>query len=274
MTGELWLLGEHIAHSPSPAMHNAGLGALGLPPRYQLRPCDAPSLHAVLDEAEARCRGVNVTLPHKTRVAERYAGVLDETARRVGAVNTVLFNDGVAERALNTDVAGLLVAWRRAALQVEGRRVVLFGAGGAARAAIVALAEARAGGVSVRARRHEAADAVRALAAREGLPADAGDGPGGELLLVATPVVDDPEALVREALRTPGAVHDLRYGPCTVPLRNAAVSAGHLFSDGTSMLLGQGIAALGAFLGQSLPAEAQAAMALAVAAHLKRSPRP
>lgn len=266
---ELWLLGSDIAESPSPAMHNAALVALGLPPRYRLRPCSPAELDAVLGEVERACRGINVTLPHKVRVAERYAAVLDDTARRTGAVNTVVFEDERARVALNTDVRGLLVAWRRAALSLEGRRVVLVGAGGAARAVVVALAEAQARSVSIRARRPEAAEELAALAEREGLMADAGDGPPGSMAIFAIPSVEDPDGAVASAVEGPGVVHDLRYGLRAVPLRNAALRAGHLFVDGSTMLIAQGVAALEAFLGRPPGAAAEAAMTRAVAERLK-----
>lgn len=266
---ELWLLGSDIAQSPSPAMHNAALAALGLPPRYRLRPCAPEELDRVLDEAERVCRGINVTLPHKVRVAERYRAALDDTAARTGAVNTVVYEGGRARAALNTDVHGLLVAWRRGAIPVEDRRVVIVGAGGAARAAVVALADARARSVSIRARRPEQAEALRALAAREGLEADTGEGPPGDMLLLAVPQVDAPDDVIGAALQAPGVVHDLRYGPRTTALRDASLRAGHLFVDGTSMLLGQGVRALEAFLGRPPGRDAEAAMARALAAHLR-----
>ena len=265
MNGELWLLGSDIAHSPSPAMHNAALEHLGLHPCYGLHPCDADSLHGVLDLAERGCRGINLTLPHKTRAAERYAAQMDETALRIGAINTVVFENKRAVRALNTDVDGLLSAWRRGALHVEGRRVVVFGAGGAARAAVYALSLANAGGVSIRARRREAAEELRRLAAQEGLPADCGEGPGGDMLIVASPVVPDIPQLLEEALCGSGVVHDLRYGQKTHGLRNHALRHGHFYLDGRSMLLGQAVSALRAFLGKPVSREAEAAMARALA---------
>ena len=265
MNGDLWLVGSDIAQSPSPVMHNAALQHLGLTSCYSLRPCDAEGLDATLDLAEQTCSGINITLPHKRRAAERYAAQMDETARRIGAINTVIFAEQRPVRAINTDVDGLLSAWRRGALHVEGRRVVIFGAGGAARAAVYALSLANAGGVSIRARRREAAEELRILAAQEGLPADCGEGPGGDMLIVASPVVPDAPQLLAEAVVGPGVVHDLRYGQKTHDLRNHALRGGHFYLDGRSMLLGQALTALCAFIGKPLSREAEAAMAKALA---------
>lgn len=269
MTGEarraLWLLGADIAKSPSPAMHNAGLAALGVDAVYGLRPCSREALDATLDEAERVCLGINVTAPHKRAVADRYAAALDEVARRAGASNTVAFRpDGAL--ATNTDVHGLLVAWRRASVFVEDRTVAILGAGGAARAVVVALADAGARGILVLARRPEAADDLCALAERERLRAETlGARAKASMLVVASPEVPAPHDALASALVGPGVVHDLRYGAKTRPLRDAALRSGHLYLDGTSMLLAQGIRSLEAFLGRSLSSSAKKAMAGALA---------
>jgi shikimate dehydrogenase len=267
----LWLVGRHIDESRSPAMQNAGLAALGLPQSYALRPTEPDELDAVLDEAEGGCRGVNITSPYKHRVAQRYAAHLDELATRAGAANTVVFEEGRCKVATNTDVAGMLEAWRRASLNVLGRSVAIVGGGGAARAAVVAAKEAGAEQVLIWARRREPAEALVALARDEGLRASLDEAGAGRahLLVSAIPTVDKPEELVARWLKSPGVVHDLRYGPVTHPLRNAALRAGHLFVDGTTMLLAQGVGALEAFVGGPLPPGVREAMGRALAAFRK-----
>lgn len=257
----LWLLGEDIARSPSPAMHNAALVALGEAPVYAPHPCAREDVAAAFDEAERTCRGVNVTAPHKLEAARRYAAVLDEDARQVGAVNTVVYEGARAIAALNTDVGGLLFAWRRAALHVEERTLAVIGAGGAARAVVVAAKRAGARGLVVHARRPEASAPLVALAESVGLEAVAADRPcGASVAVVATSTLDEPSAWLARALEIPGAVHDLRVGGRTRAVRDAALRAGHLFSDGTMMLLGQTQAALTAFLGRRLSDDAALAM--------------
>lgn len=267
----LWLLGEDIARSPSPAMHNAALVALGEAPVYALHPCTREEAPAAFEEAERTCRGVNVTAPHKLEAARRYAGVLDEDARLVGAVNTVVYDGGRATAARNTDVGGLLFSWRRAALHVEGRTVGLIGAGGAARAVVVAAQRAGARGIVVHARRLEAAAPLVALAGTLGLDAMAADSAcGASIAVVAATELDDPPSWIARALEKPGAVHDLRYGPRTRAVRDASLRAGHLYSDGTMMLLGQAQEALAAFLGRPLTEAAGTAMRQALARTVSR----
>lgn len=267
----LWLLGGDVGASPSPAMHNAALAALGLPAVYEARSLPSAALDAVLDEAEASCAGINVTAPFKTRVAERYASALDDVARECGAVNAVCFRDGRASLATNTDVHGLMEAWRRAAVSVLGRTVAIVGAGGAARASVIAAKSAGAERVLVHARNETAASALVNLARTLGLRAALGGEPAkAHLAVFAVPALDDEAAWLERVLGGPGVVHDLRYGGRGRALRNAALAGGHLYLDGATMLLAQGRAALAAFLGlRELPPQAQKAMEAALARALR-----
>lgn len=270
----LWLIGRDVARSPSPAMHNAALSSMGLPQLYASRACSPEELDALLDEAERTCRGINVTAPHKVRVAERYRDVLDDDARAAGAVNTVVYDDdGRAVKACNTDVAGLAFSWRRANLHVEGRTLAVIGAGGAARAVVVAAQQAGARGVVVHARKMSAAVGIVNVATAMGLDAVAVDESAREALgatvaVVAASALDAPGVWLERALAAPGAVHDLRYGVAARAVRDAALARGHLFSDGTLMLLAQAQVALTHFVGAPLPDEATTAMRRALTSSL------
>jgi shikimate dehydrogenase len=132
----LAVLGHPVGHSRSPSMQNAALAELGLT-EWSYEAIDlAP------DAFETRVRmmpdegfgGANVTVPHKS-AALALADELSETAREIGAANTLLFADG-AIRAENTDADGLL---RALPGSPEGQRALVLGAGGAARAVVWAL---------------------------------------------------------------------------------------------------------------------------------------
>lgn len=133
----LAVLGHPVAHSRSPAMHNAALAALGMAGEWRYEAIDVSP-----DGFERRVRampaegfaGANVTVPHKG-AALAAADVLSETAREIGAANTLGFADGEI-RADNTDAAGLLAALPA---PPGGVRALVLGAGGAARAAVWAL---------------------------------------------------------------------------------------------------------------------------------------
>jgi shikimate dehydrogenase len=265
-TGLALIGDQRIAHSPSPAIHDAIFGA----GTYALMAFD--DADAAFACAEASLRGVNVTAPHKLAAATRYRAVLDETARRVGAVNTVVYDDaGRATLATNTDVAGLLEAWRRAAIAVEGQTVGIIGAGGAARAVVVAARDAGAAGVVVHARsRDRAVDLVRVAAAvgLDGTVAEPGSVPAS-LVIVAVSDLDDVDGWLSRALGAVGVVHDLRYGIRAHATRNASLRRGLHFIDGTSMLLGQAVASAVHFANGPLRDGARNAAGSALAASLR-----
>ncbi len=131
------VIGWPVEHSLSPAMHNAAFRAVGLTQwRYDLLaiPPDIirHSLKTLRDEGGYI--GINVTVPHKQAVMPYVKP--DERARALGAANTIDFRDG---RATNTDVDGLLDDLKAHDVILEGQKVVVIGAGGAARAAVYGL---------------------------------------------------------------------------------------------------------------------------------------
>ena len=141
------LLGHPVGHSLSPAMHNAAFRALGLPHSYELLDVTADALPA----AVARIRdgailGANVTVPHKEAVV-KLADTWDGPTAEIGAANTLSRTpDGRRLLASNTDGVGFEYATRD--LVLDGARVLVLGAGGAARA-VVSVLFARGARVSV-----------------------------------------------------------------------------------------------------------------------------
>jgi shikimate dehydrogenase len=143
----LGVVGWPVAHSRSPAMHNAALRELGLDGwRYQLLPVP-PELFAETVEAltGSGFRGVNVTIPHK-QAALALASVPTPRARAIGAANTLVFEASGEIRADNTDAPGLIDALPSAP---AGRTALVLGAGGSARAVLWALLDAGAAEVRV-----------------------------------------------------------------------------------------------------------------------------
>lgn len=142
MTNKVGVIGWPVTHSLSPAMHNAAFKALGLNDwLYELAPVPpdivGPSLRMLRDEGGFI--GVNVTVPLKEKVMSFVLS--DELARAVGAVNTIDFRKNTGT---NTDVVGLVDDLKAHDIQLEGAKVIVLGAGGAARAAVYGLAKAGA----------------------------------------------------------------------------------------------------------------------------------
>jgi shikimate dehydrogenase len=270
MTRVFGVFGWPVAHSRSPAMHDAAFAALGLdavyvpfavPPDKLARAIEAV---ATLDVA-----GVNVTLPHKSAIMPLLAQV-EPVAQAIGAVNTVV-RDGARLIGTNTDAEGLARALREAGVELSGARVVVLGAGGAARASVVGLAQAGAARIEVSARRaDQAAALVAELAAHTpGCALHAGDmGPAlrdalasASLLVQATSATLGEsagarafsDALPLDALSRSAVVCDLVYKPLETTLLARARGLGLRGVDGLGMLLHQGALAFERWTGRPAP---------------------
>jgi shikimate dehydrogenase len=156
----LGVLGWPVAHSRSPAMHNAALAALGMSDWHYQRLPVPPSLFAqtTLALGAAGFHGANVTIPHKHAALE-LATEASPSAREIGAANTLTFADGEVH-AENTDAPGLIAALGTILERPADVRALVLGAGGSARAAVWALREAGASEVSVWNRTQERARAL------------------------------------------------------------------------------------------------------------------
>jgi shikimate dehydrogenase len=258
----LAVLGHPVAHSRSPAMHMAALEEMGLSGAWTYESIDvAPS------DFESRVRslpgqdfaGVNVTLPHKV-AALALADDASDAAREIGAANTLTFADGLIS-AENTDARAIAEALPMA---VGGVRALVLGAGGSARAAIWALAQAGAV-VNVWNRTSEKA---RALAAGMGVGLDTRD---PAIIVNATTVGLEaanevqplgecgppdlkPFPLFDDGLQAQ-VVMDLVYGSRETNLIKAARAAGALTIDGLEILARQGAASLRLWTGMEPPLE-------------------
>lgn len=133
------IIGHPLSHSLSPSMHNAAFLALGIPGRYLAFSTRPEELEAFLQLAvEVDMRGFNVTIPHKESIMP-FLDRLDASAEAVGAVNTVEMQDGDAV-GHNTDLVGVQMTLKQHEVEAKGKKALVVGAGGAARAVCAALA--------------------------------------------------------------------------------------------------------------------------------------
>lgn len=273
MTARYALVGDPIALSPSPAMHNAAFAHLGLDAHYELRPTPTHALTGLLDELRAVAwEGLNVTTPLKTLVAPHVE--LDPVAARARAVNTLYRREGAWRGAL-TDVEGVRAPLE--ALGVQGGTGLILGAGGATRAAVLAL-EALGCRVVVAARRiGEAIPLLEDLAPKHGYQAlDLNDSaaltalwPILGVVVQATPVgkAGDRLALPWSHSAPELVAFEMLYRPLWTPFLLDAREHGARLVHGWQMLLHQGVPAFELWTGQPAPiAEMQRALTAHVGA--------
>ena len=261
-----FLLGEHISHSLSPAVHNPAFAALGLDYEYGL--LDVPP--ARLQEALARmrqpdCLGGNITMPYKHDVLAA-AEECSETVRRCGAASILINRDGrfVLQ---NNDVEAITACLSRRAATVAKGPAVIVGAGGSAAAMLEALRRVPPTRVLVLARRPEAAEAL-AERARGWVPVPVEAGhlqEGAKALAEATLIFNatplgvregDPSPVPREALRPGLLVYDIVYRRDGLNrLQSEALAAGALVCDGMRHIFEQAPFTFQMLTGREAPRE-------------------
>lgn len=250
MTRRYVVLGSPVGHSRSPAIHTAAYEALDLDAEYERREVDEAGLADALDDIRSGALdGANVTMPHK-RLAARLADRLDPVATRLGAVNTLV---GAAGAVIGhaTDGAGVLHAWRRGGLPTD-TRILVLGAGGAARAAVDVLAARHA--VAVSARRAEAAADLMDLGADGVVPW--GTPVPGAVVVNATPIGMAGDDLPAGVVEAGAGLLEMVYAPERTPAVRRALGAGLAVGWGIDMLVGQAAASFALWFGTEPPLEA------------------
>jgi shikimate dehydrogenase len=270
------VIGSPVAHSLSPLLHNSAFAALGLAETWRSFAFEVPPGQAAsaLDSMRrAGITGLSVTMPHKADVA----ALVDEcsdVARRLTAVNCVHQQRGRLHGS-NTDGEGFLASLARGAdFEPMGKRCLVIGAGGGARAVVLALAGAGAAEVAVVNRTPPRAFEAAALAGDNGRVVDLTEGAiadaatVADLVVNATPVGMEGAAtaaagtgpsawLVAPQLLGSGQIAaDLVYAPRQTPWLAAAATAGATTLDGLGMLVHQAAAQLVLWTRENAPVEA------------------
>ena len=270
MSAAYAVIGWPLGHTLSPVMHRAALDELGLDATYTALPTPpGAEPNRFQDVRTGALDGLNVTIPHKL-AAFRAMDRLTPAAQRTGAVNTVI-RDGSNLLGDNTDPYGFIEALRQfGGFDPAGSSAVVLGAGGAARAAVLALLDSGARRILVAnrtpARAHEL---VKNLKAPDGPPIDAyalADSrlprlmPHAQLLVNTTSVGMDGGPAPAESPVPPDWLHpnlfvyDIVYRPAVTPLLAAAQQIGASTLGGLEMLVMQGAASLQQWTGHPAPA--------------------
>jgi len=253
------IIGWPVAHSLSPALHGFWLAAHNVDGAYVPMAVRREDFSRVLEGLRsAGFKGVNLTVPHK-EAGFALAHEADDAAREAGAVNLLVFENGKI-KGRNTDSIGLAASLREAQIALTGETAVLLGAGGAARAAVLALDALGAKEIRILNRNVSRAEAMAAslapkIRARPTVhaltdwPRVTGD---AKLLLNATSAGMSGYDLLNlnlDALSKDAAVCDIVYNPLETDLLKRAKARGLKTVDGLGMLMHQAVSAFEAFYG-------------------------
>ena len=268
MTSRLGIIGYPIGHSISPVFQQAALNHLGLDTSYQaweVAPADVGGFVRNLRKPETL--GINVTLPHKEAVIP-FLDEVDDWAATAGAVNTIVHRQG---RLIghNTDGTGFLRALREEiGFTPQGRRVLVLGAGGAARGVVLALSRENATSLTIANRTVSRAQVMAQLATDNGIESAAISLSGPELDIAAqssdlivnctsigmTHGPNEFESpLGSTQIPSTVLVNDLVYNPRETPLLREAKRSGARTLGGIHMLVYQGASSFEMWTGQPAP---------------------
>ncbi|EKQ54939.1 MAG: shikimate 5-dehydrogenase [Methanobacterium sp. Maddingley MBC34] len=261
------IMGDPVEHSLSPPMHNAAFHQLKLDyvyvPFHVKRGNLAP---AILGARNMGIKGLNLTIPHKIEVIN-YLDELDEAAELIGAVNTVKFTENNAI-GYNTDGFGAVKAIEEAT-PVKGKKIIIIGAGGAARAISFQLLLSGVGEVLIANRTLEKAcnlkndlketfnTSLGCLGLEDELKLELKD---ADVLINTTPVgmhphQDDEPVVTSDMMHSDLVVNDIVYNPLETGILREAGKAGAQIVPGTKMLIYQGLEAFRIWIGITPPVE-------------------
>lgn len=277
----LAVIGRPVAHSLSPAIHNAALAAMAKDePRlaswryfkFDIAPTDLPQALGLFHRH--RFQGLNLTVPHKSLAVDHLAD-RDAFVRAAGAANT-LSHAKTGWNGANTDGYGLAMALReQLGVQLAGAQVILLGAGGASRGAAVECLHSKCAALWIGNRTPDTLTALlgelRPLAGRTALqgfdlakpPATL---PANAIVINATSLglqSADPSPLALDRIPRPAAVYDMIYRPPQTALLRQAAALHIPHANGLSMLIHQGARSLEIWTGSKVPVSVMQAAAAA-----------
>jgi shikimate dehydrogenase len=262
------VFGDPIAHSLSPTMHNSAFSALGMDCIYHAFKVRPDKLEKAILGAEAMgFGGLNLTVPLKEVALKLDCIKLDPLAERIGAVNTIVFGETGEIKGYNTDGLGAKQALREAAVEIRGSKLVVAGAGGAARAIAFQLAADGAEIIVINRTEGRAIELAQDISAAA-LPGKVeGRGLSGlktllqnaDVLINTTTLGMHPNAdtaiATAEELHSGLTVFDIVYNPLETRLLKEAKASGAKPVSGVSMLVYQGAEAFRLWTGIKPPVE-------------------
>jgi len=265
-TNVFGIMGDPVEHSLSPPMHNAAFKKLEMDSVYVPFHVKKGEIGAAIQGALAmEIKGLNLTIPHKTSVIE-HLDEIDHAAELIGAVNTVKFNNGA--RGYNTDGMGAVRAIEEVT-PVKNKKVVILGAGGAARAVSFQILLEGAGEVVIANRtvgkaknlRNDLVSNLDASVKSSDLDLEViGEIQDADILINTTPIgmypnIDEEPLINADVMHEGLVVNDIVYNPFETGLLKEAKKAGAKVVPGTKMLIYQGVEAFKIWTGVEAPVD-------------------
>jgi len=253
------VIGDPIEHSLSPQMHNAGYKKLGIDSEYIYVACNV-KIENIADFIKGvramQIRGISCTIPHKMEVM-KYLDEIDEEAEKIGAVNTIVNEDGTL-KGYNTDSLGIAVSLEKIT-SLKNKKVALLGAGGAARAVAYAVTQSGAKLVIYNRTIEKAEELIREFGGEARSLDTVKDLKDMDIIINATPIGlglnENQTPLAKELITNKHIVFDSIYVPYETRLLKEAREQGARIIHGMEMLLRQGTAQFKLFTGYDGPEE-------------------
>ena len=258
------VIGDPINHSLSPNIHSAAFRELGLDCSYIAYRISKDELEGGINALKKiKITGFNVTIPHKISMME-YLDKTDESCSIVGAVNTISNSDGIL-KGYNTDVDGFLEPLRKRDTVIRNTRVLLLGAGGAARAIVVAFAKEHAGHITIANRTEGNAERLSEFAKSIDIDASAATITGIKDKAMDYDIIVNATAAGLRGERIPillddldeqTTIYDIVYMPMNTDFVRRAKAGGATIIYGYEMLLGQAVRSFEIWHGIKAPYDA------------------
>jgi len=258
------VIGDPIDHSLSPTIHNAAYRELEMDCTYiAYRVAQGELATGIESLKKIKISGFNVTIPHKVEMM-KYLDNLDDNCKKIGAVNTVLNDDGIL-RGFNTDMDGFLEPLKRKEIEIKNSKILMLGAGGAARAIIAGFQKENAKEITIVNRTKSKGDELAMFSSKLGLNSvsklieEMKDFDSKFDIVVNASSLglrDEKNIIPSKLLDEQTTVYDIVYKPIKTDLINIAKEKKSRIIFGYEMLLGQAIRSFEIWLDKQAPYEA------------------
>jgi shikimate dehydrogenase len=255
------VIGDPIDHSLSPNIHSAAFRELNLESSYiAYRVPKGELSDGVESLKKIKIDGFNVTIPHKVEMM-KYLDKMDESCSVIGAVNTVTNTEGIL-KGYNTDMDGFLDPFKKKEIKIQDTKILLLGAGGAARAIVAGVAKEKAKHITIANRTLQNANNLTQFANKIGLDANAitienvgDDLKDYDIIVNATSIglKNEPSPISLESIKPETIVYDIVYMPMNTDFLKKAKGKGAKIIYGYEMLLGQAVRAFEIWHGIEAP---------------------